>query len=174
MARGVSPADWSHPLPDPWEPRFLMLCDAIDTGRLSSTQHPTGMERWHRVCLLDVRRFLADHGAGEEWAWLRETCQDWSQRWGRELPEPETVGPREPALPKKRLNRPALEKWYKDRVANRKVGDPIPSQDKDFEDAKAKFGKRVTRIFVRELRRKLAPAEWNLSTTGPKPKIPSK
>jgi len=93
MARGADPMDWSHPLPDPWEDRFLMICDAVAARRLNAAPGLGGKERWSRICLLDVRRFLADHGAGEEWAWLWETCQDWSQRCGRELTADAEGGP---------------------------------------------------------------------------------
>ncbi len=93
MARGAAPMDWSDPLPDPWEDRFVLVCDAIAAERLNATRHPAGMERLHRVCLLEVRRFLADPGEGEEWAWLRVACQDWAKQCGRELTADAEGGP---------------------------------------------------------------------------------
>ena len=90
------------------------------------------------------------------------------------MPEPETVKQRVSALPKFRFPEAKVRKWYTERVANWKAGDPIPSEEEDLTAAKARFGIGVTRAFIRILRHQLAPPEWSVGTIGRKPNPPSK
>lgn len=104
---------------------------------------------------------FADRGMFNEWL---------ASKFPDDMEEPKTA----PIISSKSFRRDKVREWYKSNVAEWKLGDPIPSEEKDLTDAKAKFGNRVTRVFIRELRHELAPAEWNVSTIGRKSKPPSK
>ncbi len=53
-----------------------------------------------------------------------------------------------------------LRTWYKDRLAIYQARGQISTRDEDYEAAKKRFGKSVTRKAVRALRKELAPVEW--------------
>jgi hypothetical protein len=69
----------------------------------------------------------------------------------------------QPELPTKPRSTPAkvwLEEWYRDHVATICDLGKRSSLENDLIEAKKRFGKRVTRDRVRELRRKYAPSRW--------------
>jgi hypothetical protein len=57
------------------------------------------------------------------------------------------------------VKRPEIGKWYRDRVENWPDGEEAPSADDDFHAARAVF-RNVPRQEVRDVRRELAPKEW--------------
>ena len=60
-----------------------------------------------------------------------------------------------------------LEAWYRSRIEGFE-GEGHPTDLADWTAAKQKFGPRVTRERVRKLRRRIAPAHWNVTKPGPK------
>jgi len=94
--------------------------------------------------------------------------------WPEPLAGTEGQSADEAAAFPKAFSQAKVTEWYKKRVADWKDGNPIPSQDEDVKDAKAEISKKVTRAFVRDLRREHAPAAWNVTELGPKPKPSSK
>ncbi len=180
LARRANVTAW--PLPSPWNVRFQMLKDAIKTERLKAVPDRHGREKWTLVCLCDVQMFVNEYGAGDKWAWLRDICRTWAKEGGHILPSPNAAKVSTgatmlaetllPALPSKVFSQAKVTKWYKERVADWKAGDPIPTLDDDVAAANDKFRDKVTQRFVRGLRNKFAPPAWNVHKRGPKSNPP--
>ena len=171
IARGADIRDWD--LPEKWEIRFKMLKDAIEGGKLPAIPVPFGRVRFYTVCLLEIWLFLVNYGVGEKWDWLRKFCRDWEPQCGLNLPDQETVDPREPARPQGSFAEADVREWYKRRAAQWKLGDFVPTEKDDLGDVRAKFKDQIPRDFIRSLRHKFGRDEWNVNRRGPKSPPPS-
>lgn len=136
-------------------------------------------EQWSDLCFYDDPLLVAPKDYSRRgvvrWLKVRGRREEVLAIWPDKLAEAGEAGIiRAPAVSPTSFSRGKVTKWYKKRVADWKAGNPIPSQDEDVEDAKDEISEKVTRAFVRGLRHKHAPAAWNVTELGPKPKPPSK
>ncbi len=165
LARGANVTAW--PLPSPWNVRFQKLKDAIKTERLKAVPDRDGREKWALVCLSDVSVFIEEYGAGDKWAWLQDFCQRWAKEGDHRLPDPKAA---KASKVFSVFSEAKVTKWYKERVADWKDGDPIPSREDDLVAARDEFSDfTVSRDFMRELRSQYAPS----SKKGRRPTFPT-
>jgi hypothetical protein len=72
------------------------------------------------------------------------------------------------ALPRSKVSDSRLRAWYKARVKECTKKGEQPSDADDWSAARAKFGEKVRRYQVRDLRARLAPAAWRKQGRRPK------